>query len=161
MKIKETDLPGVGKKYSIELKNKRSLVLVIYHTGKRELFIMEEEEPLCFFELTDEEAKELGFLIAGALYEPVRTERMEMILKQMVMEWIRVGKNSNLVGKTIAELQIRSKTGASVIAISRDDQFIPTPDPYKEIIKEGDLLIVVGTRQQINNFLELCGHCEI
>lgn len=63
---------------------------------------------------------------------------------------------SNFAGKTIAELQIRRTTGVSVIAIDRKGKIIPSPDPYKEKIEIGDILIVVGSRPQINHFLELC-----
>lgn len=90
MDIRETDLPGIGKKYSMSLKEGRELVLVIYNTGKREIYIMEDEETSCIFDLTEEEAKELGFLLAGALYQPIKTDKMELILKEVVMEWVKI-----------------------------------------------------------------------
>ena len=161
MEIRETDLPGIGKKYSMRLKEGRDLVLVIYHTGKREIYLLEDEEALCVFDLTEEEARELGFLLAGALYQPVKTEKMELILREVVMEWVRIETGSNFINKTIAELQIRRTTGVSVIAIDRKGKIIPSPDPYKEKIELGDILIVVGTRPQINHFLELCGRCSV
>ncbi len=160
MDIKETDLPGIGKKYSISLREGRELVLVIYNTGKREIYLMEEEETSCVFDLTEEEAKELGFLLAGALYQPIKVDKMELILKEVVMEWVKIEVGSNFINKTIAELQIRRTTGVSVIAIERKGKIIPSPDPYKEKIELGDVLIVVGTRMQINHFLELCGRCS-
>ncbi len=160
MELRETDLPGIGKKYSIRLKEGRDLVVVIYNTGKREIYLIEGDEPACIFELTDEEAKELGFLVAGALYQPIKSDKMELILKEVVMEWVKVESESHFVGKTIAELQIRRTTGASVIAIVRQDHIIPSPDPYKEKILTGDTLVVVGTRQQISKLLELCGRCS-
>ena len=61
MKIRETDLPGIGKKYVVLLKSGKELVIIIYNTGRREIYLMEDEEPSCVIELTDEEAKELGF----------------------------------------------------------------------------------------------------
>jgi TrkA domain protein len=98
--------------------------------------------------------------VAGATYQPVPTEKMEMILQQVVMEWVKVHQNSNFVNKTIAELEIRRKTGVSIIAIEREGKVIPSPDPYKEQIKAGDTLIAVGTRQQMKAFLYLCGGCS-
>ncbi len=160
MKIRETDLPGIGKKYGVSLKSGKELVIIIHNTGRREIYLMEGEEPSCFIELTDEEAKELGFLVAGATYQPVSAEKMEMILQQVVMEWIKVEEGSNLANKTIAQLEIRKKTGVSIIAIEREGKVIPSPDPYKEKIEVGDVLITVGTRQQIKAFLELCGRCS-
>ncbi len=160
MELKETDLPGIGKKYSVKLKSGKTLVIVIYNTGKREIYLMEDEDVVCYFELTDDESKELGFLIAGALYQPIKGDRMELILKEVVMEWVKVEKESNFVDKTIAELQIRKLTGASVIAIVRNENIIPSPDPYKEKILPQDTLVVVGTRQQINKLLSICGGCS-
>ncbi len=160
MEIRETDLPGIGKKYSMSLREGRELVLVIYNTGKREIYLMEEEETSCVFDLTEEEAKELGFLLAGALYQPIKADKMELILKEVVMEWVRIEAGSSFINRTIAELQIRRTTGVSVIAIDRRGKIIPSPDPYKEKIELGDVLIVVGTRPQINHFLELCGRCS-
>lgn len=160
MRIRETDLPGIGKKYVVLLKSGKELVIIIHNTGRREIYIMEDEEPSCVIELTDEEAKELGFLVAGATYQPVATEKMEIVLQQVVMEWVKVHQNSNFVNKTIAELEIRRKTGVSVIAIERGGKVIPSPDPYKEHIRAGDTLIAVGTRQQMKAFLDLCGGCS-
>lgn len=160
MEVRETDLPGIGKKYSMSLREGRELILVIYNTGKREIYLMEDEESACVFDMTEEEAKELGFLLAGALYQPIKAERMELVLKEVVMEWVKVELGSNFVGKTIAELQIRKTTGVSVIAIDRKGKIIPSPDPYKEKIEVGDILIVVGTRPQLNHFVELCGRCS-
>jgi len=160
MKIKETDLPGIGKKYGVLLKSGKELVIIIHNTGRREIYLMEDEEPSCFIELTDEEARDLGFLLAGATYQPVSSEKMEMILQQVVMEWVKVEEGSNFAGKTIAQLEIRRKTGVSIIAIERGGKVIPSPDPYTEKIEVGDTLISVGTRQQIKSFLELCGRCS-
>ncbi|RMH80489.1 MAG: potassium transporter TrkA [Acidobacteria bacterium] len=160
MEVRETDLPGIGKKYSMTLREGRELILVIYNTGKREIYLMEDEESTCVFDMTEEEAKELGFLLAGALYQPIKAERMDLVLKEVVMEWVKVEVGSNFVGKTIAELQIRKTTGVSVIAIDRKGKIIPSPDPYKEKIEIGDILIVVGTRPQLNYFVELCGRCS-
>ncbi|MCI4458263.1 MAG: cation:proton antiporter regulatory subunit [Thermocrinis sp.] len=160
MRIRETDLPGIGKKYVVLLKNGKELVIIIYNTGRREIYLMEGEDPSCFIELTDEEARELGFLVTGATYQSVATEKMEIILQQVVMEWVKVHQNSNFINKTIAELEIRKKTGVSIIAIERGGQVIPSPDPYKEHIRAGDTLIAVGTRQQMKAFLDLCGDCS-
>lgn len=154
MKLEETELPGIGKRFAIRLSGGHDLVVVIHNTGKREVYLMEDEEPSCYFELTDEEAKELGFLIAGAVFEPVATEKMELLWKQVVMEWVKVEAKSSYVGKTIAELEIRRKTGVSVIAIERNDRIIPSPDPYKEKIEAQDILVVIGTREQIARFLQ-------
>ena len=162
MQFRETDLPGVGKRYTLELEDGGELTLIIHNTGRRELYIIEEdeEEPTCVISLTEDEAKELGFLLAGTTYQPVAPERMELIMKEMVMEWVKVGGSSNLLNRTIAQAQIRKKTGASIVAIIRGEDMFVNPDPNTTSIMSGDILVVAGTRQQIKNFLEYCGDCS-
>jgi TrkA domain protein len=160
MRYSEVDLPGFGKRFSIKLKSGQELILIIHSTGKREIYLMQGEEASCVIELTQDEAKELGFLLAGAKYEAVSTERMEALSKELVIEWVKVEEGSKFIDKTIAELEIRRKTGVSVVAIDRQGKLIPTPDPYKEKILPGDILVVIGTRQQLKSFLELCGKCS-
>ena len=157
MEFKEADLPGIGKKYTINLSEGGELVVIVCNTGKREIYVVEEEDesPKCIITLNEEEAKQLGFLLAGAKFQSVETDKMEFLTKQIVMEWVKVGGNSPFVGKSIAELEIRKKTGVSIVAIIRDDNVIPAPDP-DEKIKEGDTLVVVGTREKISNFLKYC-----
>jgi len=162
MQFRETDLPGVGKRYTLELEGGGELTLIIHNTGRRELYIIEEdeEEPTCVISLTEDEAKELGFLLAGTTYQPVAPEKMELIMKEMVMEWVKVGERSNLVNRTIADAQIRKKTGASIVAIIRGEDMLVNPEPSTTSIAAGDVLVVAGTRQQIKNFLEYCGDCS-
>ncbi len=162
MAFRETDLPGVGKRYTLELEDGGELTLIIHNTGRREIYIIEEEEedPTCVISLSEEEAKELGFLLAGTTYQPVAPERMEVIMREMVMEWVKVGKASQILNKTIAQAQIRKKTGASIVAIIRGEDMLVNPDPNETDIKTGDILVVAGTRSQIKNFLEYCGDCS-
>ncbi len=162
MRFRETDLPGVGKRYTIELEGGGELTLIIHNTGRRELYIIEEEEeePTCVISLSEDEAKELGFLLAGTVYQPVAPEKMELIMKEMVMEWVKVGGSSPLVNRTIAESQIRKKTGASIVAIIRGEDMLVNPDPAGTKILPADILVVAGTRQQLRNFMEYCGDCS-
>jgi len=39
MTVYESDLPGVGKKFEIELDNGEHLVIVTHNTGKREVYL--------------------------------------------------------------------------------------------------------------------------
>jgi len=163
MEFRETDLPGVGKKYTLELEGGAELTLIIHNTGRREIYIIEEEEeePTCVISLTEDEAKELGFLLAGTTYQPVAPEKMELIMREMIMEWVKVGGGSKLVGKSIAELQIRKRTGVSIVAILRNGDMLVSPDPNETRIESGDTLVIVGKRDQINRFLDFCGDCSI
>jgi CPA2 family monovalent cation:H+ antiporter-2 len=52
------------------------------------------------------------------------------------------------IGKTLAELDLRAKTGASVLAISRDGGGIANPRP-DEPLRDGDVLALTGSDEAI------------
>ena len=69
-------------------------------------------------------------------------------------EWVRLPENSVMVGKTVGDLRIRSKTGASVVALVRGDDLLPYPGP-DIAFKDGDVVGVLGTPDQRMAFRKL------
>jgi K+/H+ antiporter YhaU regulatory subunit KhtT len=59
---------------------------------------------------------------------------------------IEVGQSSSALGKNLSELKIRERTGLTVVAVVRDgvEQFSPGAG---FVLKEGDVLLVVGSDQ--------------
>jgi len=55
-----------------------------------------------------------------------------------------------LAGKTIEDLQIRAKTGATVIAVSRHSMNIINP-PASFVFETGDAALVIGETDQLKN----------
>jgi len=156
-KFKEADLAGIGKKYTFSLNSGDEIVVVVHATGKREIHIMDKirDEPAFTVVLSDEEAKQIAFVIGGVDFQPVPTEKIDFIAKGVALEWIRVKHGSPLAGKTIGENQIRKKTGVTVVAILRGENIIASPGP-EEIIHANDGLLIVGKIESIKNFLEYC-----
>lgn len=158
MELREAHLPGLGRKYTLVLQEGGQLVIFVHATGQREVFWIEpgEEEPTFSLKLTDEEAREVAFILGGVRYQPLPADKLQFLLQEIVMEWLRVESGCPLEGKTLAELELRRRTGVSVIAILRGEKTIPSPDPYTERIRAGDILIVVGTRSQVEKVQFLC-----
>ena len=61
---------------------------------------------------------------------------------------IRVVPESIAVGRSLAQLNLRGATGATVLAIRRGDQQIPTP-LGREVVQAGDILAVAGAQDSI------------
>ncbi|MEF3275065.1 MAG: cation:proton antiporter [Chloroflexus sp.] len=85
----------------------------------------------------------------------VSTPAEHQALDQMVraargieIAWRLVGEQSTLVGQTLAEANIRARTGASVIALIRNQQLIANPKS-STVFQVGDLLGLIGDRDQI------------
>ncbi len=152
--IFEAELPGVGKKYTIKLDESRTLDIVVHEDGRREVCYEEAGREPVVITLTDEQARKAGLILAGAYFRPAPAEALSSVLAgRMKIEWVRAGRAA---GKTIGELDIRRRTGASVIAVVRGDKTIPNPSADTEI-KEGDVLIAAGKLEQIQKLKELVG----
>jgi voltage-gated potassium channel len=65
------------------------------------------------------------------------------------LEELKVADSSTLAGVSIRAAQLRDRTGALVLAIRRPDgSFVTNPSP-EEVIAAGDVLISVGTAEQL------------
>lgn len=148
------DLPGVGKKISLLTAEEHKIVIIIHHSGKRDLYFFQdsnEDDADYFLTLTSEETRELGAQLLGAVYQPVDDDKVQILQKQLVMEWIELTPESPFVDKQIAESRIRTYTGASVIAIMHGDDIIVSPD-IDVVLKAGDTVMAAGKRDQIRRF---------
>ncbi|KUO50191.1 MAG: potassium transporter TrkA [Desulfitibacter sp. BRH_c19] len=158
MQIKSADLPGIGKKYSVTTKDGYLFVIIIHHTGKREIYFMNDDEddgPILTLDLNDEEARKVGSILLGADYQPVSDEKLEIMRKNILVEWINLCPESKLTNMAIKDAQIRKITGATIIGIQRGDQVIGSPD-VNEVLLDGDVLMVIGKKDQVKALEALC-----
>lgn len=56
---------------------------------------------------------------------------------------IEIDDNSHLIGRTISETKFWQNTGATIIAIKRNDALVLSPGPYGGFEK-GDVIFVIG-----------------
>ncbi|ADU63919.1 MAG: cation:proton antiporter regulatory subunit [Pseudodesulfovibrio sp.] len=157
MEVKTTDLPGIGKKYSMTTVSGKHIVVLLHLTGNREIYYFDDpdDDPLTTVQFSDEESRKLGAILLGVDYQPVADDRMDLLLKSVRIEWLRIEPSSQLLGKTIAESQIRKMTGSTIIGIDRGGIIIGSPD-ISEVITAGDVLMAIGSREQIKALEDLC-----
>jgi len=60
-------------------------------------------------------------------------------------------KAEKLVGQTLAESKVRTRTGVTVIAVEREGEILTGIDP-SSTIREGDAVLITGTQEEINQF---------
>jgi len=90
------------------------------------------------YNLSIDTDEELGFL-----NELLRTS------DNVGLSWLKLGRDSELIGKTLVDGKLRELTGASVVAISRDGDVLPNPQPSSLFLK-GDLIGMIGSDEQID-----------
>ncbi|MEJ2181922.1 MAG: cation:proton antiporter [Nitrospirota bacterium] len=77
----------------------------------------------------------------------------EDIMSQLQTESYLVKDGSPLAGHSLRELHLRGRTGATVIAIEREGKAIHNPSG-ETTIKEGDILLLMGAREDLSRALE-------
>jgi CPA2 family monovalent cation:H+ antiporter-2 len=61
--------------------------------------------------------------------------------------WVEVATGSPMDGQSIAELALRTRTGATIVGILRDGQVLSNPSPHERLAAT-DLLAIAGTAEQ-------------
>ncbi len=153
MRVEEVVLPGVGRKFTITVQSGDRLVIVVHHSGKREVQYFEageEDEPTMALDLTDEEAREIGAILSGVLFHPEAVGDTQSKLGQKVIEWIKVLPGSKLAGKRVGDLHL--PPGVHLLAVDRPGApLLPHPGPGV-VLEVGDTLVVAGIREAVEAF---------
>ncbi len=98
------------------------------------------------------------------LYEPlyrINKEYKEMAdLKKAVnlldLNWIDLNTKSPMIGKSIKQLDIRKRTGISIVGIVSSNNNINSNPDSSYRFKNGDRLAVMGNQEQLTNFQNMC-----
>jgi CPA2 family monovalent cation:H+ antiporter-2 len=87
-------------------------------------------------------------------YEHQLLATLDNIKNMLEISWVTLMPGSPLISKSIQDTAIRTRTGASIIAIIHDKVFHSNPN-VDYSFQEGDLVAVVGNQQERNTFKKL------
>lgn len=147
--ISESNLPGVGHKFQIETLDGDRLVIVLHDDGLRELYQFTRKNPeraASVIRLADSEARQVAGIVGGLSYVPKALPSAELILDDLVLEWHTIEAGAACVGRTIRDLQARTRTGASVVSIIEPNRVTRTNPEADTVLNEGATLIIAGDR---------------
>ena len=86
---------------------------------------------------------------AGAGSEAHALEQINELLPGLgELHQVPVEADSPVVGRTLAELSLRSRTGATVLVILRGDESVLTPDGH-QMIQLRDTLVLAGSHKAV------------
>ncbi|MFC7176593.1 cation:proton antiporter regulatory subunit [Halosegnis marinus] len=157
MTVYETDVPGVGRKFELDLDAGGRAVVLLHHNGRVELFrrASEDADSERLLDLSSDESNRLGSILEGAYFESVDTDELAVPLGDAVLEWTEVRDDSRVAGQTLAGADLRNVAGVSVIAVQRGPDTTPNPDADFEL-RAGDILVTLGTREEQERFKDRC-----
>lgn len=154
MQFRSADLPSIGTKYELQTETRDTLAIIYQQSGAIQVYITPAEGGEgCSASLKDVEARRLGNILTGAIME-AEPEGIEIAFS--ALEDLRISVHTYIVGDSavgccIGDLQIRSKTGATVVAVSRKGRNTINPGPGF-VFEEGDALVVIGEAEQLKEF---------
>ncbi|MEW2060774.1 cation:proton antiporter regulatory subunit [Streptomyces sp. NPDC007002] len=150
MDVNEVLLPGVGLLYEFVNLEGDKVGVVARRSGDFELAVYGEGDPdqaRAVLRLTREEAD----VLADILGAPRIAERFADLTREvpgLSSGQVEVLAGTPYVGCPLGESRARTRTGASIVAIVRGEEVIPSPGPEK-VLSAGDVLVVIGTREGI------------
>ena len=154
MDVTETDLPGVGKRFEVDLRSGGDAVVVIHNTGRRELFYRQQPDAdsELLLDLTDRESRLVGTILEGAYFQPVSDKVPETVIgDDVVIEWYSLNGDSPIVGESLGETNLRREFGITVLAIERGNEVTSNPEP-EFVFEAEDTVIAIGSREQQRAF---------
>lgn len=156
--VRETRLPGVGVRHEFTTTDGERVAVLVHRTGRRELLVYDRDDPdTCstLLHLSPDDTRTLTEVLGASQVTEAVTEVQQRI-EGLAIEWVTVPPGSSAVGATIAEGQFRTRTGASIVAVIRDDVTIPAPGPDHQF-RGGEVVVAVGTPDGLAQLRALLG----
>jgi TrkA domain protein len=151
MEVKEVLLPGVGLRYEFDNADGNRIGVIARRSGDFEVVLYGAADPdqaRPVFRLTDEEADALAQILGA----PRLVERFADLTKEVPgldAGQVEIVPASPFVDRPLGDTKARTRTGASIVAIVRDEEVLASPGP-EEVLHAHDVLVVIGTEDGIS-----------
>jgi monovalent cation:H+ antiporter-2, CPA2 family len=101
-------------------------------------------------EMQIEEIRRQGYrmLRSPSALPQIKMANLNLALKEAATETIKLGHNSPVVGKTLAQLNLRNLTGVTLIAVIHENKTKVNPGANFKL-SAGDTLVLLGTHEKI------------
>jgi CPA2 family monovalent cation:H+ antiporter-2 len=89
-----------------------------------------------------------------AAHREPSTRALPSILRGAELRTVRVPEKAGAAGKLIGELALRTRTGASIVGIQRDETSLINPGPDEEL-RAGDDVLLIGSQSHLDSAQKL------
>lgn len=145
-------LPSIGVRYEFTSHDGERIGIIARRSGEFDVVRYARDDPdqaEPIFHFTDEEADAVAQILgAPRIAELIR----EVPGLESGQVHIRAG--SPFADRPLGDTRARTRTGASIVAIVRNEEVLASPGP-SEMLHADDVLIVVGTEDGIAQVVQL------
>jgi TrkA domain protein len=153
--VEETRLPGVGVRYEFTTEAGDRVGVIVHRSGGREVLVYAREDPdscRSLLRLGDDDAHTLVDLLGGSEVSERLDEVLSTSIEGLMLEWIPLRPGSAHVGEARSELGLRTRTGASIVAVLRGAETVASPRADFRL-EPGDTAVLVGSPEAIREAL--------
>ncbi|MEV8638229.1 cation:proton antiporter regulatory subunit [Streptosporangium sp. NPDC051023] len=159
MEVEQTALPGIGLRHEFTTRSGRRIGIVSHRTGRRDLVIYDPADPdrACeTVKLNDEEADALAELL-GAPRIVQRLNALHREVEGLVSLQLPISPGTPYAGRPMGDARVRTRTGASIVAVVRGGQVFASPGPGFAL-DGGDVVVVVGSPESTAAVSDILAH---
>jgi TrkA domain protein len=146
VEVTQTLLPGVGVRHEFLTSGGVRIGVLAHHNGRREVFAYAANDPDSarrLLDLGEGDARTLTELLGASQVTAVLGAVRQQV-EGLAIDWIELAASSSLGGHTIGASKLRTRTGASVVAVIRGAETTPAPGP-EFVLQSGDVVVAAGT----------------
>ena len=154
--VRETLLPGVGVRHEFTAASGERVAVLTHRGGRRDIAVYDRDDPdacTVILHLSADDTRTLAELLGASQVSEAVTAVQQQV-EGLAIDWLPVSARSTFAGATIADGGVRSRTGASIVAMVRGDSTIPAPGPDTRL-EAGDVAVAVGTPEGLSRLREL------
>ena len=154
--VTETQLPGVGVRHEFSTSAGERVAILAHRGGRREVLVYDARDPdrcTTVLHLSRDDTRTLAELL-GASQVSQALSAVEQEIEGLSIDWVKIAPGSAMAGETIGSSNLRAQTGASIVALVRDDETIPAPGPEEELTP-GDVAVAVGKPDGLRELRDL------
>ena len=158
MNVEVTPLPGIGTRQDFMIRSGRRVGVITHRDGKFELIVSDLDDPdncAASVALTPAEASTLAGLL-GSPQLVAHLQEQQREVAGISTKQFPIVPGSRFDGRPLADTELRTRTGASIVAVVRAGSVHPSPRP-DFVFAGGDLVVVVGTADGLGAAAELLG----
>lgn len=155
-RLRATPLPGIGVQYDLVTRDHRHLSVVAHRDGARTVNVYRADDPDSCAQSLKLTGSEAGALIDALKPSHQSASLLHTSSLGLVAERIEVSATSHWNGRVLGDTRMRTETGASIVAVLRHAEAVPSPAPDFRLIG-GDIVIVIGTREGVDAAAAILG----
>ncbi len=151
VRVREQRLPGIGRRYEIQLDDGRQLFVVVQRDGRRAVGISRPgaDQPDIVASLSEDQAVATAAILTGARFSIDTSEDDRIPGDEVVVETIALGERSSAVGRVARDVAHSAGPDVAILAVIRDETADLVEDALTEPIRPGDRIVVAARREQV------------